>query len=263
MLTNKILIPLIEDKDNILDDDMTLIKDEYVIVKNKKNPNLLYLFPKEFFLEDSYFYNIFDLSSYIAKEYGVNTVYVILEENEEGNINYVIGNGKYMDKKYHTKGVVLKNKWKTESEILLKMLSFVLNVINPKKIVVFELSNNKIIHEISKKISENFEKEFFIERYDRKRFIKTLSKIKAHEKTEQIIIPYAMGIILSALIFGGSVFFLNYKNKIESEKAQNKIKAYKISILSSKKKYYDLNKTYAQKLEILKQLESKKIYKGN
>ena len=263
MLTNKILIPVIENKDNILDDDMAMIKDEYVIVKDKKNPNILYLFPKEFFLEDSYFYNIFDLSAHMAKEYGNDTVYVILEENDEGNINYVIGNGKYMDKKYHTKGVVLKNKWKTESEILLKMLSFVLNVITPKKIVVFELSNNKIVNEISKKISENFEKEYFIEKYDRKKFIKTLSKIKAHEKTEQIIVPYVVGAVVSALIFGGSVFLVNYKNKIENEKAQSKIEIYKTSILNSKKKYYDLNKTYAQKLEILKQLESKKIYKGN
>ena len=262
MITNKILIPLIEKKDHILDDDIAMIKEEYFIIKDKRNPDLIYLFPKDFFLEDSYFYNIFDLSRYIKEKYGDNVIYIILDENEEENIGYTIGNTKYMNKKYHAKGIILKDKWKTESDVLLKMLSFVPNLIDLRKIIIFKLEDNKIINGISKKILQNFEKEHYVEEYKKKNFLKILENVKAYEKKEQIIIPYIVGIVISILIFGGSMFLVKYKNNLIQQKIENQIRAYKEKILNIENEYFNLNKTYSKETKILKRLELKKVYKG-
>lgn len=263
MIINKILIPLIKKENDILEDDIPMIKDEYVIVKSKDNPNFLYLFSKDFFLEDSYFYNIFDLNKTIKKNYGSDVVYIIFDLNDEGNIGYVAGNTKYYaDKKYHVKGVINKEKWKQEFKTFLKMFSFVLNIINSKKIIIFVIENDKTINQITKEISQKFEKDYFVERYEKKDFIKILKNIKAHEIKKQIFIPYIIGIIVSALIFGSSVFLVNYKNKKTQEETKNRINAYEKSILSYKKRYYGLKKIYSKKAKILKQLEIKKIYKG-
>lgn len=200
-------------------DDYMINKLEYSLINDviKKNDDYL-LFKKELLKEKPFYYNIFDLSEKIKKDYK-EVLYIIIEKDNVNNFWLTIGNTIDINNaSYYAKHKVLATDIIENKNTINNILNIATEMLNISKIVIFHIgvtaeNISSIIGEQNSKFSYTFDKS--VDKY--------FYYISAKEKIATKIMPYVLSFVAIFLLSTAS-------GMIADSIAEKKIKEQEVKI---------------------------------
>lgn len=194
-------------------DDFALNKIEYSVTNTtEKHHEHVLLFKKDLLDEKTHYYNIFDLSEKIKKDYP-NFLYLIIEKDKVNNFRVIIGNTiDISNSSYYAKHKVLATEIIENKSKISDLIKISTQMLNIEKIVVFHVGITKedvemILTQENSNFSYTFDKN--IEKY--------FYFLSAREKP----LSKAMPIILSIV----SILFLSSISSFVADTISKKNKA--------------------------------------
>lgn len=248
MIFDLLEIPKVVDRD-----EYALNKLEYSVVNNieKRNEEFL-LFNKGIFLDKKHYYNIFDLSEKIKKDYS-NSLYIILEKDNVNNFRLVIGNTIDINNaSYYAKYKVLATDIIENKNKISDIIKISTTMLNIENIVVFHVGITKedvqlILDQENSSFVYTFDKN--IDKY----FYYLIAKEKPFSKVSPFLLA-AVAIFILSTISGMIADSISAKNiarqKLEIDKIQTQINGQNLVIQKLTGQNAELEKFSQKNLKI-------------